>query len=222
MVRQNAADTLNSNKIKSDAFYNSVIEYGRENAEWLKRFNVENGGVSRYEKYQIFVEQKLNDDSPETIEVLLEKYSEEVKSKLLTCEVSEALYSISTHKGSWAVISGSDQNELREILKKRGIHKLFDGGIYGSPRNKYEIISQEIPISEINPDKVLLIGDSKLDAMVAKKFRFQFAFVADWSEIDSSAFEEIFSSYFIFETLNQLLEAQDKNHSYLSEKTKIH
>ena len=38
---------------------------------------------------------------------------------------------------------GSDEKELRELLKKKGLNKYFKGNIFGSPRSKQEIIKQE-------------------------------------------------------------------------------
>ena len=46
---------LNSNQIKTDAFYEAAKAYGSENAQALKDYHIQNGGVSRYEKFKYFI-----------------------------------------------------------------------------------------------------------------------------------------------------------------------
>ena len=41
---------LNSNQIKSDAFYNVAKQFGDIAAKKLLKFHLENGGISRYKK----------------------------------------------------------------------------------------------------------------------------------------------------------------------------
>ena len=43
---------LNSNKIKTQAFYKVAKVYGYEPAQKLKDYHVQNGGISRYQKFE--------------------------------------------------------------------------------------------------------------------------------------------------------------------------
>ena len=45
---------LNSNKIKSKAFYNVALPYGEKFAQALLTYHIKNGGVSRFEKIRAF------------------------------------------------------------------------------------------------------------------------------------------------------------------------
>ena len=81
----------------------------------------------------------------------------------------------------WHIISGGDQRQLNYIFKKKGIYNLFDGGIFGSPDNKYKISEREIKNGNILFPAIFL-GDSKLDHEVSKANRFDFIFVSDWTE----------------------------------------
>ena len=44
---------LNSNKVKTNAFYKIALEYGDESAKKLVNYHIKNGGISRY-KNKIF------------------------------------------------------------------------------------------------------------------------------------------------------------------------
>src|SRR5690606_31603986 len=89
----------------------------------------------------------------------------------------------------WLVVSGSDQIELREILSRRGVSELFDGGIFGSPTSKTEIIQREIVSNNIS-FPALFIGDSKYDYECAAAVDMDFSFVYGWTEF--SGWEEYF------------------------------
>ncbi|MNJ63969.1 Phosphoglycolate phosphatase [compost metagenome] len=88
---------------------------------------------------------------------------------------------IKTKGTHWLVISGGDQQELREIFSQRGLLNYFDMGIYGSPSSKDEIIARESLAGKIIAP-VLFFGDSQYDYEAAKRAGMDFAFVSDWSE----------------------------------------
>ena len=45
---------LNSNKIKSNAFYEVASKYGKKEAKKLVNYHINNGGISRYKKFEYF------------------------------------------------------------------------------------------------------------------------------------------------------------------------
>ena len=50
---------LDSNKVKSDAFYELALFAGKEKANELLTYHLKNGGVSRYEKIKYFYSEIL-------------------------------------------------------------------------------------------------------------------------------------------------------------------
>jgi phosphoglycolate phosphatase-like HAD superfamily hydrolase len=174
---------LNSNKIKSQAFYDTVSNFGDLYARQLVDYNIKNGGVSRNDKFKYFKNFIYPNSSSIKIEDLLTKFSSIVSEKLLTCEVAFGLDIIKekTPNSRWSVVSGGNENELKWVFNKLNLYHLFDDGIYGSPLNKYDIISSGQKVGHFS-DKVLFIGDSKLDFEVAKFFNFNFVFVKQWTE----------------------------------------
>jgi phosphoglycolate phosphatase-like HAD superfamily hydrolase len=175
---------LNSNKLKSEAFYKAALPYGEEAASALVSYHVKNGGVSRYIKFELFLRDLiLKGALGPSIDELLNVYAIEVRQGLLSCEVAKGLSELrkKTISSDWFIVSGGDQEELREVFKLRGLATLFNGGIYGSPSTKDEILA-----SLINSDKIsrsgVFLGDSKYDFLAATSANLDFIFVSDWSE----------------------------------------
>ncbi|MBO8228679.1 HAD family hydrolase [Prochlorococcus marinus XMU1414] len=180
---------LDSNKIKTDAFRLATKNFGKEFSERLVNYHIKNGGVSRYKKFDYFIEKILDFDMDSNNKInkdilkknLLENYSSFVVQELMTCKVAPKLKELkdSIPLSDWVVISGSDQNELRKVFENRNISHFFNLGIYGSPKDKYENINYLY--SKIKTP-ALFIGDSKLDHLVASHFSMDFVFLSDWSE----------------------------------------
>lgn len=177
---------LNSNKVKTDAFYFSTLSYGEEAAKAMICYHTANGGVSRYEKFDYFLESILHVKENEKKELkrrLLNSYSCYVRDRLLSCEVAPGLEALRacTSSARWLIVSGSDQSELQDVFSKRGIDHLFDGGIFGSPDDKFTILNREISNANI-VFPALFVGDSKLDFEASRQSRLEFVYLYGWSE----------------------------------------
>lgn len=182
---------LNSNKIKTEAFYRVALAYGEPAAQELVRYHVENGGVSRYKKFKYFLDEIVpnltnNKVSGRNLEALLGNYAKIVLDGLLSCELAEGLEELRKKipEANWLIVSGGDQTELNEVFSKRKLSHLFDGGIYGSPDTKDEILSREIGSGNIILP-ALFLGDSKYDYQAATTANLDFVFLSDWSEVNS-------------------------------------
>jgi len=176
---------LNSNKIKTQAFYKVAKIYGQKPAQMLRDYHVKNGGVSRYEKFKYLLRKILNKPIiDEEYNRLLFNFSKEIKSGLMSCEVTKDLHMLrdKTKNSKWLIISGGDQKELREIFSLRNLDHLFDGGIFGSPKNKITILKNEIANKNII-GKSLFFGDSINDFEAAKSIKMDFIFLSEWTEV---------------------------------------
>lgn len=175
---------LNSNKVKTQAFYNVALAYGEKAAQSLVNYHVKNGGISRYKKLELFLNEILPQGTERpSIDELLALYAQEVRQSLLTCEVAEVkeLRQQTSH-ANWLIVSGGDQNELRDIFTERGLAKLFDGGIFGSPDTKDQILARELANSNIL-QPAIFFGDSKYDFEASKRAGLDFIFISGWSEV---------------------------------------
>lgn len=181
---------LNSNKVKTDAFYQAALPYGKAAADELVKYHVSNGGISRYKKFEYFLEKVVpvfsDSVNGPSLEELLESYASKVKHGLLSCDVAEGLNWLKNKtKGiPWLIVSGGDQFELREVFTNRKLSGLFEGGIFGSPDNKEVILKREIHKNNIL-SPALFLGDSKYDYQVSNFAGLDFVFLSAWSEVEN-------------------------------------
>ena len=184
---------LNSNKIKTDAFYKLALVFGELHAQKLVNHHLENGGISRYEKIKFFQKNILKNTNIKLYQELVDNYGKILKEKLIKAEISKGVFKIKQFfpSSKIIVVSGSDQNELRWLFKEKRIDHLFDNGIFGSPKNKIEIL-EEIFSEFKGEEKSIFIGDSKYDFEVSKFFKIDFAFITEWSDLaDWNSFARI-------------------------------
>ncbi|MFL1482904.1 HAD family hydrolase [Marinobacter sp. LN3S78] len=178
---------LDSNRVKTEAFYRAAEPYGRDHAEALVDYHVRNGGISRYVKFSTFLSDIVGRSRVDTDELqqLLDRYAGLVGEGLRQCAVADGLMALRRLTGSarWLVVSGGDQEELRSVFADRGLAELFDGGIFGSPDTKDEILARERETGGILQPAVF-IGDSRYDIEAATRAGLDFIFASRWSESD--------------------------------------
>ncbi|TGG92974.1 HAD family hydrolase [Natronospirillum operosum] len=180
---------LNSNKIKTEAFYQAALPYGETAARRLVEYHTSNGGMSRYKKFAHFLDEIVPVAAPgrtgPSFESLLKRYADGAREGLMTCEVAPGLQQLRDQapNAKWLIVSAGDQDELREIFAVRGLADLFDGGIYGSPRTKIEILEHALGDGPFKRSG-LLIGDSKYDYEAAMFAGLDFVFLSDWTEVN--------------------------------------
>lgn len=183
---------LNSNQLKTAAFYQAALPYGEAAAQALVDYHTATGGISRYKKFSYFLEEITPKHSSEAsnnknlpnLDQLLTNYANYVEEGLLTCEVAEGLEKLreATPNANWLIVSGGDQQELREVFAKRGLDNLFNSGIFGSPDTKDQILSRELASGNIT-QPALFLGDSKYDHQAATTAGLDFVFLSGWTEV---------------------------------------
>lgn len=176
---------LNSNKVKTEAFFKAALPYGEAAAQQLVNYHVARGGISRYKKFEWFIENVVAAQEGPNLEQLLAAYATEVKHGLLTCDIAEGLAELraKTPQANWLIVSGGDQQELREVFAARDLAKYFDGGIFGSPDSKDTILARELALANIK-QPALFLGDSRYDHVAASTAKLDFIFLHNWSEFE--------------------------------------
>lgn len=176
---------LNSNRLKTEAFYHVALPYGETAARALCEYHISHGGISRYHKFNWFLSVVVGQSEPDPSELqaLLDAYGNEVYAGMLRCESVDLLDHLREQNGHarWIVVSGSDEDELRTVFKKRELDNFFDGGIYGSPRNKFELMDVCAgQYQDFRP--ALFFGDARADYEAAEYAKIDFCHVSQWSE----------------------------------------
>lgn len=176
---------LNSNAIKTRAFFEAARPYGNAAAERLRAYHRKHGGVSRFAKFEHFFSGILA-RPPEKGEMdrVLDSYGTITREALLSCEAAPGLHRCFARLPRDArkiVVTGGMETEVREIFERRGFASLFDA-IYGSPETKESIAARGLEEGTITRPAIF-IGDSVLDWEVGRKFGFDFIFLHGWSEV---------------------------------------
>jgi HAD superfamily hydrolase (TIGR01549 family) len=177
---------LNSNFQKIEAYRNAAINYGASKiqAEELVAYHVKLTGISRYIKFKYFLKEIMHEEVTESsMKTLVDNLNEEVINLLKDCEVASGIerLKIQTQKSTWMVASGGDQEELRFLFKEKKITSYFEGGIFGSPSSKHEIVESKLKQENFLP--VLFLGDSLYDIQTAQKYNLDFIFVYGWTDL---------------------------------------
>lgn len=175
---------LNSNEIKTKAFYQTAKCYGEDVAQELVDYHVNNGGISRYKKFEYFIATLLKKQvEQQELQGLLASFAKAVKEGLMACEIAGGLNELrrKTKQARWLIVSGGDQSELRSVFAARDLDYLFDGGIFGSPDTKEVILRREKSNGNITK-QALFLGDSQYDHQSSSQAGLDFLFVSAWSE----------------------------------------
>ena len=179
---------LNSNQLKIQAYYDVAIKSGanKTQAQALVDYHVKLGGISRYPKFEYFLHEIMQQAVTEqAMQALLDSFTKEVKRLLTDCEIAPDLMRVreANPHAKWMIISGGDQAELRDIFQQRGIDKLFDAGIFGSPDNKDVILARELDAVNI-VEPALFIGDSRYDHQASTNAGLDFVFLSAWTDVE--------------------------------------
>ncbi|MFC5739253.1 HAD family hydrolase [Sinirhodobacter huangdaonensis] len=175
---------FDSNRVKTEAFREATLPFGAAAAEAMVTYHTANGGVSRYLKFRHFLKDILKTEVTDAaLDSLLSAYAGAVREGLATCAVTPGLDALRAHvpDSRWCIVSGGDQAELREVFAARGLDRLFDVGIFGSPDSK-EVILERLVSGGVVPERAVFIGDSRYDHVAAEKFGIPFVFASNWSE----------------------------------------
>lgn len=181
---------FDSNNLKTSIFKKTLeaADLDDKIIEEFINYHKNNGGVSRYEKFYYLEKEVLKNEFPGIKDKLLISFSNNVKQMYLKeAKYIEGLISflkiLYKYNKECFINSGSNQDELRDVFLDLNISKYFKK-IFGSPKNKFEIINESSEFSNIHNEKVLFFGDSLLDYRVSKEFNFDFIFVDYNSDYD--------------------------------------
>lgn len=207
---------FNSNDLKIQAMTETLVESGcfndNEVVSSIKYFR-SNFGVSRNTHINFFVKKILKMEGGNAASNIHDKilltYSmkcvELYREAEFTPGVESFIRSVPAVK---YVASGSDELELNDVFKYKGVDVFFQG-VYGSPKRKRDIVKN---IAIKNKDKkIVMIGDAISDFEAADKSGVSFYYYSPYSNVKKDMAElKSKHGFFEFDNFGQLLNA-DKN-----------
>ena len=179
---------LNSNPVKTRAFFEAARPWGEAAATTLVDYHTAHGGISRYQKFDYFFRHILGYEQVPDQEMakILSRFAGAVRAGMASCEEAPGLrdfLSLLPQGCPRVVISGGDQEELRGIFKARGLDVYFDA-ILGSPVDKDTHLGNILTEGRIDLPAVFF-GDAWYDFQVASRHGLDFIFLSGWSELDA-------------------------------------
>lgn len=163
--------------IKTQGFIKLFEKYGDDVVKKVIDYHIENGGVSRSEKFKYYYKHFLDKPlSKVKLDILCAQYSVLTMKPSIVApwikgakEFLEANYK----DNKFYIVSGVADTDLQLIIKKRKMSKYFVK-IYGSPPPKEIILNSIIRKNYYNHEKTLYIGDALSDLDVSRKVGIKF------------------------------------------------
>lgn len=175
---------LDSNRIKSDAFYEVALPFGEEAARALVEYHQKTGGISRFEK-MVHLQREILHRAPEEglTRRLVEQFGAICHNKLLACPETPGLrVFLERISGLCAchIVSGGREDELQSVFEARGLARYFRS-INGSPRTKLRII-EDLREGGCLLSPIAFVGDSRYDYETAQSAMADFFFMTSFTE----------------------------------------
>ncbi len=178
---------LDSNQLKIDAMrraLESTIDDSNAITECVDYFR-SNFGRSRFHHVDVFIEQVLRLDNKATggelKKSILNSYSEQCKSLYLRANITPGVIKfINQLSGKKYIASGSEQHELRDVFKEKGLDVYFDE-IYGSPIKKSDLVANILKIE--NSGNAIMFGDAVSDFEAACNNKIDFIGYLPYSNV---------------------------------------
>lgn len=160
---------VESVSIKTDAFRMLYLTYGEDFANKVADYHLNNGGISRFEKFKIWNGEWLGQDvTEEKIAKLASEFSSLVMKGVI--EAKEVLgtkdFLDNAIEYKKYIITGTPTTEIRPILKGRLMTHYFEGA-YGSPEKKSYWVEKILKANNLNAYESVFIGDALEDYKAA-------------------------------------------------------
>jgi phosphoglycolate phosphatase-like HAD superfamily hydrolase len=162
--------------VKTKAFQKLFVEYGTEVTEKIRLHHEANGGMSRFEKFPIYLDFANVEVTKEKINRLCEKFSDLVLDGVINSPWvpgAEIFIRTNPNQQILIVVSATPTEELLEIIDRLNLRSSFES-ILGAPTSKIEAIKACLHRLSISACDAVMIGDASadLDAASANKVPF--------------------------------------------------
>ena len=191
---------VESNEIRFNGFRKLFKDYPQGEVERLVGYAKANGGVSRYKKIEYFFDAIRREPiSDESVNHWAAQFSELVEQDVVEAKsVAGSLEFLEEYSNlfDFAIVSGSDQAELRRICEKRKIDHFFKA-ILGSPTEKKDNIAALLSELNWSHGRSVYVGDSNNDLEAAKSnnldFVGRYSGLIDWENFDTKFVSDLSS-----------------------------
>lgn len=157
---------VDSVEVKTNAFVALYSAHGDEVVKKVMSYHLQNGGISRYEKFQYFHNEILGIHLSDENKVTLGKqFQEMVLDAVIEAPWCNGAYEFLEKfhtKLPLFVASGTPEHELKKIVERRKMAGYFVS-THGTPNTKGTNIKKILLESQIDQHRALMVGDSITD-----------------------------------------------------------
>ena len=182
--------------VKTKAFQELFVEYGTEVTEKIRVHHEANGGMSRFEKFPIYMEFANIKATDEKIK----RFSDLVLDGVVNSPWipgAETFIRSNTNQQIFIVVSATPTEELLEIIERLNLRSSFES-IFGAPTSKAEAIRTSLNRLSISAADAVTIGDASADLEAASLNKVPFILRRHYS---NTKFTESFAGI----TINDLI-----------------
>ena len=178
-------------EVKTQAYFSLFESFGLDVANKVRKHQIANGGMSRFDKFPIYLKWAEVDPTYDVLADYCEKFSQRVLQGVIDSpwvEGAENYLRSNEHNQIFILVSATPQDELEFILQTLNLAECFSK-IYGAPTTKQNAIFKTIKDYDLDPSECLMIGDASADLKAAHTNQVSFLLRRHKSNT------EIFSSY---------------------------
>ena len=155
--------------IKTQAFQKLFTKYGSEVTEKVRKHHEENGGMSRFQKFPIYLAfanlKATNDD----VKLLSAMFSDLVLDGVVNSPWIPGVENFirsNSYQQIFIVVSATPTDELVEIIDRLNLRSCFES-IFGAPITKADAIQSSISKLAVSASEAVMIGDASADLNAA-------------------------------------------------------
>lgn len=179
---------FDSNRFKLAAMERVLSEYPAPSRAAMVAFWRANGGMSRRIKFEHFFRELVQSpDWQESTEAAVQRFGVYSLEGFLHVEPLPGALALmrSVGRERLVVVSGADQNELRQVFRAKQIETLASE-VLGAPTKKLRLVESVLAARGVRVDEALLIGDGARDFEVCRTLGMHFVYLDEHSEWDGA------------------------------------
>jgi phosphoglycolate phosphatase-like HAD superfamily hydrolase len=163
-------------RVKSDAFEQLFLAYGRIVANQVRMHHEAHGGMSRFDKMPIYLGWAGEPVSSEKIQEFCERFAQKVQQAVIDSPWVSGVreYLLANYNlRNFVLVTATPQEEMNYILVELGLSHCFCE-VHGAPANKAEAIRGFLARRGIAAEQACMVGDSESDFQAAQANRLSF------------------------------------------------
>lgn len=151
--------------VKTEAFAHLFRPYGVELAERVRAHHEANGGMSRFEKFPLYLEWAGVPVTQEKVDECCRRFSQLALQGVINAPWVpgvEVILRRNPRQQEFVLVTATPQDEIEEILAAINLRACFSE-VFGAPIRKKEAIRASLAARQLDASQCLMIGDAKAD-----------------------------------------------------------